>query len=124
MSTRDLCWDGAKRPEGIRVKDIPLPRTTVTKAFSRLVKMGIVFKAGSHLEMRYFTDPDRAKAFGVLSITEKASIDRRRVRMGHKPVGTRAGWGPDDPVRITGKTKVTICPTPARALYSNTYPRY
>ncbi len=124
MTPREICLESARRPGGVRAADLPMPRTTAASNFRKLMDAGLVFRAGVHYEIRYFTSKERAQAFGVSVITAMADLKCRRVRMTQKNRGTRAGWGPDDPARITSKTKVTIVPTPPQALYSNTHSRF
>jgi hypothetical protein len=124
MTTRDLCLAGAKRPEGVRAQDIGIPRTTASVNFRKLVAMGLIYAGGTPMEMRYFDNKEAADAFTTRMRVDRAPPKRSHVPMGHKARPTKAGWGPDDPARITSKTKVTICPTPVPALYTNTYSRY
>ncbi len=124
MTPRELCLEAAKRPEGVRAADLPMPRTTAASNFRKLMDAGLVYRAGVHYEIRYFDNKERAQAFGVSVITAMADLKCRRVRMTQKNRGTRAGWGPDDPAHETSKTKKTVIKTPPQALYSNTYPRY
>lgn len=125
MTTRDLCLEGAKHPNGIRAGDIPVPRTTASVNFRKLVAEGLIFSGGTHMEMRYFDNPERAKAFTNRMRVDRAPAKRSRVgmiqRMPKKRV-YKEGWGPDDPMVITRKTKVTKAPTPPRSFRTNTYP--
>lgn len=127
MTARDLCLAGGKRPEGIRALDLGIPRTTASVNFRKLLAEGLVFKGGTHMEVRYFDNPEAARAFTGRMRVGRAPAKRSHVGMIQRMPQKRTykpGWAPDDPVVITSKTKYTYAPKPVPALYSNTHTRY
>lgn len=121
---RQKCIDFAKRPQGVSASELAVPRSTASVNLRKLAAAGILFKAGTHMEMRYFDTQERANSFRAITTIARAPVARSRVPMGHKKKPTRAGWGPGDPVVITSETKVTIAPTPPRSLWTNTHARF
>lgn len=122
-SVRDIALVLAARPQGVGAKDIAGPRTTSSINLRKLLAEGLLHRAGGHLEVRYFTDPERAKTWHKLVTVARAPAARSRVPMGRKTT-TRAGWGRDDPCVITSETRVTIAPTPPAPTRTNTHSVY
>ena len=106
----------AARPEGFHSSHVEVDSTLVSNVCQRLVRKKLVIGVDiRHKHVRYFTDPVMAEAY------------RRKHRPGSVTIGvrihskSRVGWGPDDPMHITEKTKYTIAPPPPRCLRTNTY---
>jgi hypothetical protein len=112
-----LVLESAAKPDGFHSSQVPeLDNKFVGNVCQRLMRKGLVIGVDiRHKHVRYFTDQVMADAY------------RRKHRPGSVTIGVRihsrskVGWGPDDPMHCTAKTKYTIAPAPPRCLRTNTY---
>jgi hypothetical protein len=93
----------------------------VRRAAEALVKAGRL--------VRYNVSPRRVRYFATLEAAQKYQIGKSPVAGRSGPPGggsgTKARWSPDEPGRITAKTRITIVPPPTARVYrTNTYTLY
>lgn len=124
MTPRAICLAAAKATGGVCAVELAMPRATAWQNFSKLLRDGLVFKAGTHLEQRYFGTQEEANAF-----RDRATIATAPAKRSHAPMSApkkktsrTPGWGASDPMRITPATIFTFAPTPPPATRTNTYP--
>jgi hypothetical protein len=113
----------AEQPNGMRLADIEggYKKDSVWKRAEVLVKERKLFKVEiSHKHVRYFADEQLA-GFARLKAQPKVLSNGVTIRSSRSKVG----WGRDDPMHETAKTKYTYAePLPKKVFWTNTHPRY
>jgi hypothetical protein len=106
--------DIAAKPDGFHSSHVEVDSKLVSNVCQRLVRKGLVIGVDiRHKHVRYFTDPVMAENYRL-----KHRPGSGTVRIAGR---SRVGWGPDDPMHITAKTKYTVAPPPPRCWKTNTH---